>query len=268
MFLPDNIDLAQAEKYSLSIRLIPNGFSFLIFSHSDKSIYFYKESTFSKNLSLIDNIKKIFFESNLFNHQFNKILVSVVSPRYTLVPKIFFDAKNANEYFEFNISGASGKVLNNHIREGEYNIIFDIDEEVYSFLFRNLWNPCFQSFTSQLLPFLRNHDEVNTKRCYVIFHDNMITIACFKNKVLLSSNTLEVSEQNDIIYHIVNIWDKHPFDQNSDFMYLAGDTEKNWESIKTLKQLIKNVVEVSLHHSLSKEDTLNIPTDILVQLCE
>ena len=73
---------------------------------------------------------------------------------------------------------------------------------------------------------------------------------------------------NDIIYHIVNIWDKHPFDQNSDFMYLAGDTEKNWESIKTLKQLIKNVVEVSLHHSLSKEDTLNIPTDILVQLCE
>ncbi|NLX82030.1 MAG: DUF3822 family protein, partial [Proteiniphilum sp.] len=163
MFLPDNIDLAQAEKYSLSIRLIPNGFSFLIFSHSDKSIYFYKESTFSKNLSLIENIKKIFFESNLFNHQFNKILVSVVSPRYTLVPKIFFDAKNANEYFEFNISGASGKVLNNHIREGEYNIIFDIDEEVHSFLFRNLWNPSFQSFTSQLLPFLRNHDEVNTK---------------------------------------------------------------------------------------------------------
>ena len=71
MFLPENIDLAQSEKYTLSIRLMPDGFSFCIFSPADKSVFHYQEKTFSKNLSLIENIEKTFLRS-IFSHSLLK----------------------------------------------------------------------------------------------------------------------------------------------------------------------------------------------------
>ena len=78
MFLPENIDLAQSEKYNLSIRLTPDGFSFCISSPTDKSIFHYQETVFSKNLSLIENIKKTFFEVNFFSQPFQQTQVTVV----------------------------------------------------------------------------------------------------------------------------------------------------------------------------------------------
>lgn len=93
MFLPENIDLAQSEKYILSIRLTPDGFSFCIFSSFDKSVFHFQETNFSKNLSLIENIKKTFFEVNFFSQPFQKALVTIVSPRYTTVPDAYFEKK-------------------------------------------------------------------------------------------------------------------------------------------------------------------------------
>lgn len=265
MFLPDNIDLAQSEKYSLSIRLSPNGFSFLILSSADKSIYYYKESIFSNNLSAIDNIKKIFFESNLFTHPFKSISVIVVSPRYTFVPEEFFDNSSVSEYFNFNIFGENGKIISNYIENNDLNIVFDMNEEIYSFLFRSLWNPSFFSFTSQLIPFFSSYGDSTKRRCFTVFHDDMITVLCFDAKKLLSANTIAISNKSDIMYHIVNIWDKHSLDQNNDFLYISGDVEENWDSVNTLKQLIKNVVDTVIPVHSSKTNK-NIPTDILLKL--
>lgn len=267
MFLPDNIDLAQSEKYRLSIRLTPNGFSFLIFLDTDSTVHYFHESIYSIHLSPIENIKKIFFESNLFVHPFNKISVSVVSPRYTFVPHELFEKNSVDKYFKFNFNGEVGKILYNHVKEHDLNVLFDIDEEVYAFLYRNLWNPTFFNFTTHIIPFFTTYGDTNKKRTFVVFHDKMITISCFDKEVLLSTNTMTYSNQNDIMYHIVNIWDKQSFDQNSDYLYLSGDTGNNLESIMTLKQIIKNANDVVLPKSIyTNSTTSNIPTDILFQL--
>lgn len=268
MFLPDNIDLALSEKYCLSIRLSPNGFSFLIFMPSDKSVYYFNDISFSKTLTVMENIKKIFFESNLFSHQYQKVIVSIVSPRYTIVPNKLFDKSNSADYFSFNIHGDSGKVLSNFVEQGGYNIVWDIDEEKYSFLFRNLWNAQFTNFTTHFLPLFSNYGNEGEKKCFVDFDNDMTTIACFDGRQLLSLNTHAVSSKYDTIYNIVNIWDKHPFNQNDDYLYISGNTKSNWETIDILKKLIRNVDEVAIPLlSEMKDNKNNIPTDLLVQLC-
>ncbi len=246
MFLPDSIDLAQSEKYSLSIRLTPSGFSFLIFSASDKNIHYHNETVFNENLPISENIKKIFFESNIFRHPFSKIKVSVVSDRYTLLPSEFFDKKDIADIFRFNFHGGIGKVLENHLPTENLNVLFDLDEDTYSFLYRNLWNPFFSSFISDLLPFCTNYGEKENNRCFVFFHDNMATIIFYRDKSLLSANTFQSDDEANFIYNIVNIWDKHSFNQNEDYLYIDADEEKSWVSISTLKQLIKNVETITL----------------------
>ncbi|MDO5664875.1 MAG: DUF3822 family protein [Bacteroidia bacterium] len=264
MFLPENIDLAQSGKYILSIRLTPNGFSFCIFSPVDKSVFHYQETAFSKNLSLIENIKKTFFEVNFFSQPFQKALVTIVSPRYTTVPDTFFDKKKAKDIFDFNIHGKSGRVLDNHIVEGSYRVLFDIDEEVYSFLSRSLWNPTFFSYKTHLLSyFLKYASETGRKRCFVNFHDEMISTTCFSNNKLLSANTFSNTDKFDALYNIVNVWEKQSLDQNSDLLILSGNLSDNKESIDTLKKLIKNVKILNLD---TPENYSYIPTDVLLAL--
>ncbi len=266
MFLPDSIDLAQSEKYSLSIRLTPNGFSFLIFSASDKVVHYYNEKAFSPTLSMSENIKRFFFESNIFTHPFSRINVSVVSGRYTLVPNEFFDKRGITDLFRFNIHGDSGKVLYNYVESDDLNIIFDMEDDTYSFLYRNVWNPTFSNFISHLLPFCHSYGEVEKKRCFVFFDDDMISVVCYNGQALLSANTYTSSNQSDLIYNVVNIWDKHGFDQNDDFLYIDGYAENNWESINTLRQLIKNVEMIALPRSYKGSGDARIPTDMLLQL--
>lgn len=264
MFLPENIDLAQSEKYILSIRLMPDGFSFCIFSPADKSVFHYQEKTFSKNLSLIGNIEKTFFEVNFFSQPFKKTFVTIVSPRYTIVPDAYFEWRKAKELFEFNIHGESGKVLNNYISESSCRILFDLDEEVYSFLCRNLWNPSFFSHKARLLPFFANYRVVDRrKRCFVDFHDEMVSVTCFSGSTLLSANTYPDKDKYDALFNIVNVWEKQSLDQNSDLLVLSGNLPDNKESIATLKKLIKNVEELNL---LPPGNENYIPTDILLDM--
>ena len=245
MFLPENIDLAHSEKYILSIRLTPNGFSFCISSPSDKSVSHFQEWALSKNLSLIENIKKTFFEVNFFTQPFKKVSVTVVSPRYTLVPDAYFEKKNTKTMFEFNIHGAAGHVLSNYIAENSLHVLFDLDEEVYSFLSRNLSNPSFRAYTSELLPFFAAHNaEGDKKRCFVEFHDEMITVICFAGEKLLSANTYPNTDRFDALYYIVSVWEKHSLDQNTDRLFVSGNLKDNHETVETLKQLIKNVINV------------------------
>ncbi|WP_436414686.1 DUF3822 family protein [Petrimonas sp.] len=266
MFLPENIDLAQSEKYILSIRLTPDGFSFCIFSPSDKSIFHYHSTVFSKNLPAIENIKKTFFEVNFFTHPFRKTLVTVVSPRFTTVPHAYFDKAIGNDIFAFNFHGNSGKVLSNHVAESSCHVLFDMDEEIYSFLSRNLWNPSFFSYKSHLLPFFSTHRVENGQnRCFVDFHDNLVSVTCFSGDKLLSSNAYLNNDKFDALYNIVNVWEKQQLDQNSDLLILSGNLADNKESIDTLKKLIKNVETLKLD---APENYGYIPTDVLLAVSE
>ena len=264
MFLPDFIDLAQSEKYSLSIRLAPNGFSFLIFLTSDKSVYYYNKREYSNSLSVSENIKKIFFESSLFTHPFNSIIVSIVSPRYTMIPESFFDKEMVVDLFNFNFHGEHGKVMHNSI-DSDIEIVFDMEKEIYSFLHRSLWNPKFTSLMSQLIPFCKSYGEIKRKRFFIFLEEDISTIICFDGDTLLSANSFIDLEEDDITYNIVNIWDKHQFDQNEDLLYISSTTDNNINLTSTLKQLINNVETIKLPEN---NMDVQIPTDILIQLCE
>ncbi len=272
MFLPENIDLAHSEKYTLSIRLTPNGFSFCIFSPADPTIFHFQETNFSKNLPLIENIKKTFFEVNFFTQPFRKVVVNVVTPYYTSVPITFFDKTKISEIYAFNIHQKAGHVLSNYIEEISNHILFDLNDEVYSFLVRNLWNPVFAAQPTTLTRYFAKYkpESENEIRYFVDFHDEMVSGIAFKGNKLLTANSYDNCNRFEALYFVVNICEKLSFDQNSDKIFFSGNTEANKESVETLKKLIKNAEQIQFQpkHDVSPDQLSSIPTDILIQLCE
>lgn len=270
MFLPENIDLAHSEKYNLSIRLTPNGFSFCIFSPTDPSIFNFQETSLSSSLSNIENIKKLIFDFGFFSQTYNETTVTIVSPNYTLVPEQFYDKKKAREIFSYNFHEPEGVVLSESIPACSSYLLFNIDDEIHSFLTRHLSVPIFKHYIYLLINLFKAYN-VNgyKKRCFVDFSDDSVSVICFDGEKLLSANTFEATNSSDTSYYIFNVWEKLKLDQNNDFLYVSGDLEKNGTVIKNLEKLIKNVKPVTLNSKIDlKEHAKDIPTDLMAKLCE
>lgn len=271
MFLPENIDLAHSESYDLSIRLTPDGFSFCIYSVSDPAISHYQETGLGSKFSYTENIKRLIFDLGFFSQPFNSTKVTVVTSRYTLVPDLFFDQKRTKQLFQYNFHQVDGVILHDIVSPGDCHLVYHLDEEVHSFLSRNLWNPSFHHVASTLLPLYQGRAAERDQRCcFVDFHDEHISVACFNKGRLLSSNMFPATNERDTLYFIANVWEKSGFDQSSDALILSGNPGRRQAVMNELKELFHQVETLSLEPvtSLSEEQQRTLPTDILAMLCE
>lgn len=270
MFLPENIDLANSEKYRLSIRLSPNGFSFYFHSSENPDIFHFQKTDLSNKLSYIDNIKKIIFDQGFFCSPFNKTTVILVSPHYTIVPKPYFDERKSKDIMDFNFHNLKGTILHNSSESDKLSVLFNMDEDVHSFLTRHLSNPEFKHHTSSLLCFFNTYKQKeNQKKCFVDFHDGFVSIYSYLEDKLLSALTFPANSKQDITYYIASIWEKQSFDQTKDCLYLCGEIDSHLSVINDLKRLINNVerVELKPKAKISAEEMRVLPTDVIASLC-
>ncbi len=270
MFLPENIDLAYSERYNLSIRLSPNGFSFCIHCPGDTTIFHFQETGLSSKLSYIDNIKKLIFDLGFFSQSFNQVTVTVVSPFYTLVPETYFDKKRIEKLFRFNFHEIKGIILTDSTPGNDIRTLFNIDEGVYSFLSRSLWNPTFHHHSSLLTQlFISQRGDETGKCCFTDFHDNCLTISSFSGDQLLSTNTFQAIDPHDATYFIASVWEKLQFDQSTDRLFLSGEIDSQKATVDLLRKLIRRIEQVELSPKviLTEEQKRTIPTDILATLC-
>lgn len=270
MFLPESIDLAYSERYNLSIRLSPNGFSFCIYASKDATIFHYQETEFGAKLSYLENIKKLIFDLGFFSQTFNRITITVVSNTFTLIPAIFLDKSKVDDFFRFNFHNENGVVLIDAAPENEIVTLFDVNSELHSFLTRHLWNPTFHHHSFLLTEVFKSYkSNENEKRCFVDFHDKYITIICFEGERLLSINTFQATDAHDTIYFIASVWEKQSFDQSTDLLFLSGNIDTNKTTVDLLNKLIRRVeeVELNLRVMITQERKRTLPTDIIAELC-
>ncbi len=269
MFLPENIDLAHAENYDLSIRLTPDGFSFCIYSVSDPTVFFFQETGMGSKFTYTESIKRLIFDLGFFSQPFRSTKATVVSPQFTLVPDKFFDRKRAKALFHYNFHETEGKILNDSPLVG-IHIVYHLDEEVHSFLSRNLWNPHFYHQSTPLLKlFATRAAEKGSRCCFVDFHDRFVSLFAF-DKGLLTANMFPATHPQDTLYYITNAWEKLSFDQSADPLLLSGNRDAHTEVIDELSKFIAKVEQTRLHPktNLSGEQLRTLPTDTVVMLCE
>lgn len=278
MFLPENIDLAHSEKYNLSIRLAPNGFSFCIYTYTDTPVFFFQETSLGNKLSYVESIKKIVFDLGFFSNSFNKSSVIVVSPYYTLIPDKFFDSKNIKDIFDFNFHNQAGVVLSEKSLDGEFHVLFNMNEELHSFLSRHLFNPTIHHHSTSLIQSFINlkfdllndiTDNSNKKDCFLDFNNDYITVVCLSDNQLLTANTFAETNFNNISYYVMGIWEKLGFDQNTDNLYISGKSDTKVCVVNELRNLIRNIeyIELKPGITLTDEQIANVPTDLIATLC-
>ncbi|MDR2956131.1 MAG: DUF3822 family protein [Prevotella sp.] len=266
MFLPENIDLGHSEKYVLSIRIKPNGFMFSIYEPDNGKSYCLRETTFSDEDDQLNNIQRIVFELNFLTQEFKQTNVVVVSKDYELVPAIYFDKKNKEELYDFSHMNKSGHVVTGLIENQDVITLFDLETETFEFLTRNLWNPRFFHHSNLIINHFEKRDKFNTNRSkmYINLHDSMMDIVCFSGRELVHCLTYENEPTANQIYFILKLWEKFAFNQQEDYLYIAGKVIDDL-LIEKLQLYIRNIERLNTPSEIHfwTEDAHKAPLDLL-----
>lgn len=272
MFLPENIDLSQPENYTLTVRIKPDGWSFAIKENNLGGGYCYRENSFSKDTNVLSNIQRMIFDFNFLSQNFHRTDIIFVSNEYEFVPEYLFEKKKTIDLYNLSHNKKTNRILLSHEKRLLNFLLFSVENEIYQFLSRSLFNPSFWHHTDLILNYVskKNQTKNDTAKMYLNFHDNFVDIYCFdKQSNFLHAITYYNESAPNIIYHILNIWDKCKFDQNRDFLFfITPESEKDKKVQETIKDYIKNIERIGLPSEIDffGEDGHITPLDVITLL--
>ncbi|HHU08235.1 MAG TPA: DUF3822 family protein, partial [Clostridiaceae bacterium] len=177
-----------------------------------------------------------------------------------------------------NFDNQAGVVLSEKSLNGEFHVLFNMNEELHSFLSRHLFNPTIHHHSTSLIQSFINlkfdpindvTDNSNKKDCFLDFNNDYITVVCLSDNQLLTANTFAETNFNNISYYVMGIWEKLGFDQNTDNLYISGKSDTKVCVVNELRNLIRNIeyIELKPGITLTDEQIANVPTDLIATLC-
>jgi hypothetical protein len=273
MFLPDNIDLKKPEKYVLTVRIKQDGFSFLIADPQDASVFCFQEKDFIKEQSVLNNIQGIILDFYKYlpeTEYFGKTNVVIVSEDYELVPSIFDSKQCVKKFYSFTHMSNKDEqyVLVNENAINGCHLVFGINSDLYLFLKRSLVNPRFFHYNGLLINYFRKKAAAcATNSMFVHFHENFVELNCFSaSNNILFSRTYHSEHYQDIVYHILGVWEKSGFNQMEDSLFLYGYSHDYHQIEVVLKDYIKSVRDNGFFEQLAdfREKAQSVPLDLLL----
>lgn len=269
MFLPENIDLANAEKYILTIRISPDAFSVMIQDSVRYENYAYQQTTFSGEIPLIDTIQRIVFDNNFLTDNFKQVNVIFVSTDYTLIPSEFYSSPFAESIYNFTRSDKATHVIECKQNVPDCKCLFEVNNDVYLFLIRSLSSPRFYHHSSLVLTYLQARADFQKRNSlYVNFHANFADVICFDKKGKLIQMLSYLDEENiNIAYYALSMWEKYKLDQYSDTFYMYGSPSES-DIVPDIKRYVKEVNNIGLTDQINDfgERAESVPLDILTLL--
>lgn len=240
--IPDTLTPDHSEKYIVSIRLLPDGFSFSGHIPGVPVSFFYRETTLAKGASYLSSLKEQFFTQEFLTWTYKRTYVLPVMSPFTLVPSTVFDESRKDKILAFNLSDPPSHPLSNPLEELQAELLFGVDEELYEFCARTLLNPRFiHPLAPQLRLWQRQCGPTDARRMYLVIQGKTIDIACFSEGKLTLANSFKAERTEDILYHTLHCWNQTGMNQQTDELFMYGEPNRRIDTERIFQRYIRNV---------------------------
>jgi len=260
LYVPDTLTAGNSEKYTVSIRLWPDGFSFAGWIPSEKESFFYGATATDRKKRYDYALKDLFFAHPFLTYSYSQIYVICANRQYTLVPASIFVEKQERHIMSFIFSDPGEKTLYEPLDEFESVILYSIQPEVYEFLSRSLLRPTFTHAITPILNLWKKHNLTGyPKQIYVALHEDMMDVACFDRGALLFINSFHVDDVADMMYYILYLWKQEGLDQLQDELFLYTNPSTYQTLAETLQTYLSHI---ELIHPQWPEVGMEVPPDV------
>lgn len=244
--IPDTLAVDNSGKYTVSIRLRPDGFSFSGYQPMAANSFFFREINFGKGESFADQLKETFFAHDFFSWKYKQVRIITETSRYTLVPENLYNEKRKHEFLDFTLSDPGVFCLDNEWNEKI--VLYEMDSEVYEFCSRSFLDP---KFYSHIVPQAMFFERDSLKResvaqMYVVVRDGAADICSFRQGEMQMASSFEAGRQEDILYYILYLWKQLGLDQEKDLIFIHGKADACNRVIELLRTYLRNVAPVEI----------------------
>jgi len=268
---PENINLAHPERYILTIYIHPEKFSFSLYNPVDDGSYFYYEIE-NGQTDAFSAFKEMLFENEWFSLPFRRVYIINNTSAFTYIPTLIYRDKDKKDYMKFLFSENNGRILSHSLQIAEVTILHQLPENIYEFFQRSFVNAEFIHHTASLIAYFQERSKtVNANKMIVNKNGNGLDILCFSRGKFLLGNHFTCNRPEDALYYILFTWKQLDFNQQEDFIYLAGDISSKKELLEKLKLYIHNIIPVNIvpEEHFDRIDTNAIPFELAaLSLCE
>ncbi len=241
-FCSPKFDWNKSESYDMSIQLCLDGLSFSILDPVSNSFLLLNEVRFDAIDPYFAEHEKYILFQKAFTYKFRKVLVSIESPAFMLMPDALYDDQHINDVLA--LVGIKvkndDKVLRNNIDLAKSTTVFAIPNFLYFFL-RTQFPNCVilhistPIVTSMLLKIQRN------KSISVLLNDDSMTVIATENSELKLCNRFYCKEPLDYVYMILNIMNQLDFPVQQTSINIMGNILPSDARIKALKRFSRMV---------------------------
>ncbi len=269
--IPDTLTANSSERYILSIRITPDGFSFSGTIPDKRNSFFYRQLTFDRSKDYATSLKEAFFEEECLAWSYKKVRIFCFTPNYIVIPDPFYDAEKKDELMKYAFFNPMDIQLSNELKAKKGHLIFGIQKDVYEFLTRSFVKPEFIHH----MTYPCNHWKVQNELAFsehmnVILNKKTIDLACFKHGELIQINSYDYTSPDDVLYLITCAWQQAGLSQLKDRLCIFGNWDYKKDLISKLRLYIHYVSEMELPTDIyfSNPDIQKAPYDLILSICE
>lgn len=238
-------DWRMSESYYMSIQLSLDGLSFCILDPVTNVFHSLTDVTFDKYDPNFAQQEQYILGCKEMRRKFRKILISVNSPAFTMVPLPLYDERRIRSVIALtgiNV-GSDDKVLRNNVESANSTTVFTVPSFLYFFL-KNQFSGAeiFHSTTPVVSYMLQKRQNgmhgpaVNVDLC----QDSM-TLTVVDNDELKLCNRYYCRETLDYVYMLLYVIDQLQIDAKAATVTIQGCVQINDERIRGIKKFLRNV---------------------------
>jgi len=228
----------------LSLKISDHQVDCAVFNSSDKKIIALETWSLQGNddfFGIFEALESIVKESDLFKRTYQKTLILIDTPVYTLVPEKVYQADEAKKYLELNHTFNVNEKINVDdmlviASKNIYLLPFEIDAAAKKLFLKY----GYKHITSVLINSSLS-PEASGEKVLVNISAKRLDIVISKEKKLLFCNSFVFETAEDIIYYLLHVYQQLQLDAITVPVLLSGDIEKRSIAFEIIYKYIKNV---------------------------
>ena len=244
-FLDEALDTQKTITYHLSIQAGLDGFSFVILDPTINKFIALKHYGFAENIAEHKYpaiLHDLLIKDEFLNKEYNTVHCLWLSSRTTLLPGILYEREKLKQYFEFNqVLNDLDELHANHLKSLDAYLIFPIHHEIANAFIKQYPTLKFYNQATPFIEYALNQDLNETDCAYLNIQKNFFDIIIIRNHSLILHNSFNFRYEQDMMYFIMNVYDKVMLDPAIFPIYLSGLVEKNSNLVSLIRKFIKTV---------------------------
>jgi hypothetical protein len=242
-FIDKSFDREATETYSISLQANQNGLTYCIFDEVENQYILFRKHRFDQVILVSDLIREItgiFAADEILSLNYKKVRFLGFTQQSTLIPEELFDLEFMADYLVFNHAGdVHNQLFHNHISPpGIYNI-FALSDELVSSITLHFKKVEFASQTTTFIRHIAHNPHLfRNDMVYVGLNPDFFDIACTGGGKLKLYNTFQYTNENDLLYYILFVYNKTGFEPRKVPLNLSGELSSKLRYTDMLREFL------------------------------